>query len=42
MRRRYFEMPEEEKLALPRVDWGKRKLIGYELNSLAGALPALL
>ena len=32
----YFDQPLEEKLKLPRVDWGRRKLLGYEINRLPG------
>ncbi|KAK9806096.1 hypothetical protein WJX72_001194 [[Myrmecia] bisecta] len=32
----YFNQPEEAKLKLPRVDWGARKLIGFERNTVPG------
>jgi hypothetical protein len=37
---RYFDQPLEEKLKLPRVDWGARKLLGYEINKLPGGAPS--
>ena len=35
---RYFDQPKEAKLALPRVDWGGNKLLGYEVNNLEGTV----
>ena len=35
---RYFDQPTEAKLALPRVDWGGNKLLGYEVNNLEGTV----
>jgi hypothetical protein len=33
---KYFEMSDEAKAALPQLDWGTLKLLGYDLNADAG------
>lgn len=39
---RYFDQPLEEKLKLPQVDWGARKLLGYEIMRLPGGVAGML
>ena len=34
---KYFEMSDEAKKALPQLDWGTLKLLGYDLNADSGA-----
>ena len=36
--RRFCDQPTEAKMALPRVNWGEDKILGYEINHVSGEL----
>lgn len=36
LKSRFFQQPDDAKQALPKVDWAKAEVIGFERNNLSG------